>query len=104
MRIPFDWRNPIGYALAVTLESIYAINLMWMVGCIASFGFGCHLNAATGIKELESGAHEFNEFLEINKDPLRRFKYFVSLIDWYSNLKQLSGKNFKIYDYFSGCK
>ena len=53
-RFPFDWKNPVGYLIAVVLEYIIVSLALRYMGCFLGYGFGGYFFVMAIAKDLKS--------------------------------------------------
>lgn len=97
-RLPFDWKNPMGYGIALVIQFIAVIFIFNVVGGVTSFGIGYYLFANATIKEFKSSIHLLEDSAKENGELLRALNRFAEFIEWHSILNQLS-ITFKAYRY-----
>lgn len=82
-RFPFDWKNPYGYALAVTLQIKIASIPVRFIACFLSLASGCFLFSLSLARDLKGGVHSINE----NAHEKFTCEQIIDLIR-FSNLKR----------------
>lgn len=93
MRLPFDWRSPFGYLIAVTLTVFVAIYEMCLYANLSSLGIGCFLFSTSSTRKLQDSLYTVNERARFEEGRTRTTKQITEFIEWYSIMKQLSRKN-----------
>lgn len=87
-RLPFDWKNPQGYLIAITLQYIIGIYAITFVGCIVTLGFGTFLFAVAVNKISKQSLSTIRKKAKHkSNETLRRLYEFVQFD---SSVKQLS--------------
>lgn len=88
--IPFDWKNPIGYLIAVILQLIVTLYSMCYMGSFLSLAFGTFLFTISIAKDLKSILISINK--RVNKKPKNSqlLKLLIKFHQLHTDLKQLS--------------
>lgn len=94
-RFPFEVKNPCGYTIAVTLEYIFTINVLFIVLCLLSFAFGTCLTLISLAKDIKYEMHSLNENASAKDGQLKIVKQFSELIDIHSDAKQFRRYNYQ---------
>lgn len=89
-RLPFDWKNPIGYFLAVALQYIVSTYIFFMAAGLTSFAIGIYLIGLAATKEIRNQIQEINKNLKTERDDDYIHRVFSIFTQWHSKLKQLS--------------
>lgn len=90
IRFPFEWRNPIGYTVAVSLQCIvitytfFTMMTMLVIG-IASYSFGISLT-----EDLKYILHSIEEKSKLRKNRPYLYRQFIEFIILQSDTMQLS--------------
>lgn len=89
-RIPFDWRNPLGYLFAAILlsPSIFYCPIVVFCDLFLAFGVCCHLIAFT--HDIKSEIEEFHDQSKIDMNKSEFIKIFRDIVELHSTTKQLS--------------
>lgn len=89
-RLPFSWKNPIGYLLAWLAQVAAARSSMVLLNLVLSFLFGnCYLIIGI-LKELENDFEHFNGIEPSNADYNEMKMHFCQIIRCYTDVRQLS--------------
>lgn len=89
-RLPFDWKNPIGYLIAVTLQYIIAIYAAIFMSCIVTLGFGAFLFAVAVNKISKQSLYTICKKAKHKTSQTHLLKRLHEFIHFYSSVKQLS--------------
>lgn len=90
-RVPFDWRNPIGYFFAVASECIIVGYEFITIACTLSFAIGVFWLTVSTIREIQHILHSINAKAQAKKNQRMKLKVlFSELIDTHVGIKQLS--------------
>lgn len=83
-RFPFDWENPIGYLIAITLQlELISWNLRFMANLV-SFGVACLLFTFQAAKDMKYDLHKINKNVKTKQtrsqtvEQLTEFIQFVT--------------------------
>lgn len=96
-RVPFDWRNPIGYLIVVCilLAGTYATFICVMP--IVVFLIGCCWLFIAFVKDISNDLPLLNEFKTCDRQiQQQRIEAFCNIIELFSDAKQLSRKTHKV--------
>lgn len=77
-RFPFDWNNPIGYLIAVTLEYIILAYEFFVVACLVGLGIGANLLGILVIKDIQSIVQSINSEAKATKNQSNDLKILFS--------------------------
>lgn len=90
-RFAFDWNNPIGYLIAITIEYIILGYQGFTVACSLSLNIGEYLFAIAATEEFQRFAPIINDKAQSNDDRSSDLKAFlVEFINSHGIMKQLS--------------
>lgn len=90
-RFPFDWHNPIGYLIAVTVEYVIFGYECFIIACVLSFGIGAIWLIISVTKEIRHTLHSINDVGQENKIKSNELKrLFSEYFHTYAAIKQLS--------------
>lgn len=86
-RLPFNWRDPIGYSMAVSLQIIIASYPFRYLACFVTFALGGYLFTITMANDVIDVIKSINDDL---KSEIDTFKKLSKLFNLHSDAKQLS--------------
>lgn len=88
--LPFEWKNPIGYTIAVILESMVAFNLLYFMACFLSIPLGSYffVNSNNGL--MKNDLESINKMANDKKSASDIFEPFSRFIRSYAETKQLN--------------
>lgn len=89
-RLPFDWRNPTGYLLAIVIEFLVAFCVLSFIACFSTFAFGSFMFALSFAKDLIAEVNSINKCMRTGKSETKILKRFVKSIALHADMKQLS--------------
>lgn len=89
-RFPFDWKNPLGYFVAVAFQYIATSLLFAFVSCMMSFEIGAFFMELLLTNDIKSDLKLFNENAMVKDNRSLAFKRFGDFIENHWTLKQLS--------------
>ena len=93
IRFPFNVKKPTGYFIAIIIQCIVAINLNFTVVRTLIFGLGTFLTIFSLVDDMKS---DLNSIILLSKSEKNRpelISRFIHLIQFHSNVKQLSVLN-----------
>lgn len=90
MRFPFDWRNPIGYLIALSSQFIADTYFFIFVACVIAFGLGIFLFLLAAAKDIKTDLRLLNKCAKITKNQLRSLKRLSDFIEFHLRLNELS--------------
>lgn len=90
-RLPFDWKNPFGYFIAVVVEIVILSHIMKITACLIVFAIGFYLHAVGACKRIKEILSAIDQSAKrpANKQKIA-FEQFDEFIRFDSRLKQLS--------------
>lgn len=92
-RLPYDWKNPTGYLITVSMQWFLASWIFQYIGCMVFLGFASFIIAISVIKILNGELHPINK---MSSDKISRksrqnlYEKFFKFIYTHANSKQLS--------------
>ena len=89
-RLPFDWKNPYGFFIGVTMEFEVATYLLLLVACLLTLSCGCLLFMLTMIKVAKQSLHSINKTAKLKSKRTLISNQLTQFIQYHSILKQLS--------------
>lgn len=89
-RVPFDWKNPIGYLIAIIWEYITVVYAFMVVGILTTFGFGTFLLALTALDDVKVGLKKINDLAKFEKNRAQTSNLLGDSIQFHGRLMQLS--------------
>lgn len=95
-RTPFDWRNPIGYLVAVTMQYVMIMYLLSTVGCALVFAIASYLFSIAMSKSIKLNLCSINRKAGDEIHRMRLMEQLVEFIEYHSRVKQLSIQNKQI--------
>lgn len=91
MRFPYDWKNPIGYSVAVSTQYLLAFYPSQFIGCFMNLAFGSFMFAKIFVIILKNELHAINK-MAIHKKSRKNMREKISkIIRGHAHSKQLSG-------------
>lgn len=89
-RIPFEWKNPIGYLIAVLLQFGIWFFLDLYLACFLTLAFGYFLFTLSIAKDMIDALQSINEHLKKKKPKKRILKQLNNFISMHGDVKELS--------------
>lgn len=90
LRLPFDWKNPSGYFMAICLEGIVGLPVLHYFAFCVSFGLCGYLFSIAFVKDLKSDMRSLNEAAKIKKSEVDCFKHLKEFVHLHADGVQLS--------------
>lgn len=84
LRLPYDWKNPIGYLVAVSALLLWAL-------------FGVFMFATALVKDLNGVLHSINSMINDKESRNEMYKELSEFIRIHANAKQLSWESYFLY-------
>lgn len=79
-RFPFDWKNPVGYLVAIILQYQFVSYPCRYIGCFASLGFASFWFAVSAAKNIKSNLREINQSIKAKQHRSIIFQQFAEFI------------------------
>lgn len=93
-RLPFNWRTPFGYLVALTAQSLAAVSTLLCGTTAMSFGIGTCWLFINMAKDIISDFEQLNVADYSKKtSPTKAMQHFCNIVQCYADLKQLSSVN-----------
>lgn len=89
-RLPFDWKNPIGYFFATIWQSIVIFNQLRFLACIFPLGIGLFIFAIFITKDWTNDFHQLDEVVLAKDSTADSIELITEFVRSHSNVKQLS--------------
>lgn len=90
IRLPYDWKNPIGYLVALYLEWLYATYLFQYVACFVFLAFGVFMHAISFVEDMKRKLHSINEMAGDENSHKCMYPKLSRFIHLHAKAKQLS--------------
>lgn len=87
-RLPFDWKNPIGYLIAVTIQVAMLLIVYGDIACIWAFVVSAFLFALTAASDLNLELTEINKNTKTKRTRLYVRAQLIELLQFYSRFKR----------------
>ena len=89
-RFPFDWKNPIGYLMALALMYL-VLKCLYFFGAVgSSLEITSYLLMMEFMKDVQNDIKLMNEIAKSNKNLSEMLKQLRVSIEFHSNMKKLS--------------
>lgn len=98
-RFPFDWRNPLGYLIALALQCVVVSYLLLVGSCGMALAIGSYLYFMASNKCIKGNLLSINQWTGGNKNSQQISNQFIEFIQFHSRVKQLS-KNDRVCVHF----
>lgn len=90
IRFPYDWRNPSGYLVAISIQYFLAFYPSRYVGCFLCFAFGAFMFSMATVEILKNELHAIDMMGSGRKTREKMLKSFSEFIRRHADAKQLS--------------
>lgn len=89
-RLPFNWRHPLGFLVAVFLQIIAVIFPFRYLSCFITFALGSYLFVSTLTNDVVNYVKSINDDAKKSKSKIDIYKKLSELVHLHSDGKQLS--------------
>lgn len=89
-RFPFDWKNPIGYLVAVSFQYLTIRNLYMFAANLISLGIGLHLFTLSVTSDIKIQLNSISQIAKPKRNRKQIIKYLLDFVRNNSFEKQLS--------------
>lgn len=89
-RFPFNWKNPIGYLFACSMEYIFISNICFAALYSTTFGVGSVFMLVWMNKDVKRDFSSINKAFTVKKNQMEFTKRFTEIIQFYFDTKQFS--------------
>lgn len=89
-RLPFDWRNPIGYLVVITLQYTANVYFFPFAACLVAYALGILLHVLSVATDIKTDLKMINENAKIKQNRLMTLERLFEFIEFHSKLKELS--------------
>lgn len=90
--LPFDWKNSVGYMLAILIELLSMIILFRFLASNVTFALGPFLFSLSFAEDLTTQLHSVNKCIHAKKSESKILKRLSEIIDMQADVAQLSLK------------
>lgn len=89
-RLPFNWKDPVFYALAMTVEYSITMVLFYFIACLISLKIGTLLFSIAISEDIKRSLHSINTISKRKAGHARIFTHLVNFVESHVEAKQLS--------------
>lgn len=89
-RFPFDWRNPLGFFIAISIQYTVATHLLAICACVMNLAVGSFLYAIGLCDFIKGYLLSINQNARARADPSILLEQLTEFLEMHSSLKQLS--------------
>lgn len=93
-RLPFDWKNPVGYLIAAIIQHIIVLIVFAVIACFTAWGVSMYMFEALMAKDIRKLLYSLNRNAQTNKNKLQAMQQLRIYITFHGDLKQLSESDF----------
>lgn len=98
--MPFDWRTPIGYIIAITLIYISTAYTFIFAVFLVSLEIGSYLMAMEFLIDIKSEMNAFNKISKSTKNQSETVRKLNDSIQFHTHVRQLSSsKKIRIFNF-----
>lgn len=90
LRLPYDWKTPLGYSLAMLEQSIAAYSSCASVVSMGSFFIGCCWLIISFVKDITNELNLLNDNATSGQSDGKLLMDFIKVVKRHANVKQLS--------------
>lgn len=94
-RLPFDYRNPVGYLIAIIIHFLMIWYELMIGACVVSFAFGCYFFVIAMSKSIKASLFAIDRSIGDKIDEKLMLDQLVEFIDLRATGKQLRKLRFK---------
>lgn len=98
-RLPFDWRNPVGYLIAAPFQYILLENPLRYLATMLSIGAGMFLFTISMTEDGKTDLRAANDCVHTNQSSDAMFEHLSTFLRDHSNIKELSKMRQSISDF-----
>lgn len=93
-RFPFDFKNPIGYTIDMTLQYMLALCIEFFIACMTSFTIGSHLMLTSLTKDIRSNLCSLKGNFKSKTNRINIPKQLTDSVQLHLSIKQSSKTHF----------
>lgn len=90
MRLPYDWKTPTGYLMALFIQYLMTIYPYQFIGCFLLLAFGAFMIANALVESLKHELHSIDQMASDKKSQKNMYKTLSEFIQAHASAKQLS--------------
>lgn len=89
-RFPFDWKNPLGYLVAVYLQHAMIKYMFILISLLTSLGSGAFMFCLTALDDITDCLKSVNGYAKTKGKQSKAIERIAQYIQLHSDIKQLS--------------
>lgn len=89
-RLPFNWKCPTGYLIAVALQWISLTYIFYSAMIVTTYGIAGYLFVTAVTEDIKCTLNTIDEILKTKTTSKLIFKQFTGFVQLFSTIKQLS--------------
>lgn len=89
-RIPFDWKNLVGYLIVVVIEYLYGVALLFAAVTLVGFAIRNYLWLLSMAEDIKCDMESINQNARFKRSRLDVTKQFSGLVQYHAKIVQLS--------------
>lgn len=89
-RYPFDWKNPIGYGIAMAFEFLSGWCTFFVALAILKFAIGIYLFVFSMVEDIKCDLESINRNAKFKKTRVEVVQQFSGIVQFHSKVMQLS--------------
>lgn len=86
-RFPFDWRNPVGFMIAMTTQYVMFLYGIKVPACVLALSIGSYLYSIALSKDVKGSLFMFKRNIQSKADQSLLLEQLAEFIDLHSNAK-----------------
>ena len=86
-RLPFDWKDPMGYICASTFQYLLGVGMFFIIASLLSIGIGAFLFAVRASTDITNNLELINESIKTNRSRERVLKYLSDFVQFHGDVK-----------------
>ena len=87
-RFPFDWKNPLGFLLATSLEFVMLFFSSRYLACFLILGFGMFMYGLSFAKDMIAELHSINKWAKAKKSETNILKRLIEIVIMHTDMKR----------------
>lgn len=90
IRLPFDWKNPMGYMCASAIQFMVYVCMFSLMASLLSVGIGAFLFAVRATNDITANLKLINESTKTKQNLKNVPKYISDFVQYHGDVKELS--------------
>lgn len=90
-RLPFDWKNPSGFLLAICFQYAALFYASRYLACFLTLAFGLFMFTFSYVKDMIAQVHSIDKYAKAKLSEQDVLNRLAEIIDMHSDIRVLSG-------------